>query len=92
MQWQETTLRKGTKKPKICRDAFITDSRGKWAISFVSNGRQKYRKDISVSEANDVIRLHKLTAVPCSIFNNCYTYRTEKSNKLIADILTLNRG
>lgn len=85
--WRETTLRRGTKTPSVCRDAFITDSRGKWAICFVGNGKMVARNELSKCEAFDIIRECKLTAVKCQAFNHCYTYRTERSNKLVAELL-----
>ena len=36
--WQETTLRKGTKNPKICKDMFIADSNGSFTFCEVKNG------------------------------------------------------
>lgn len=90
LEWQETTLRKGTKTPKICRDMFITDSRGNWAVSIVNNGVMKSRENLSRAEASSLIREHDLTGVPSSAFNQCYTYRTNKSNELIGRILINN--
>ena len=87
LEWQETTLRKGTKTPKICRDMFITDSRGKWAISTVSNGVMKSRENLSHAEAASLISKHRLTGARCRAFNKCYTYRTNKSHQLIEQIL-----
>lgn len=87
MSWQETTLRKGTKIPKICRDMFITDSRGAFYLCEVKNGRVATRQEITKKDADGFIKHQNL--IRCrSIFNNCYTYRTEKSAELVSKLLS----
>lgn len=85
MKWIETTLRKGTKKPKVCRDMFITDSRGNYAITTVKNGRVFRREKINSTNARKLVNEHDLQPVS-TIFSDCYTYRTEASNKMIAEL------
>ena len=86
MKWVETTLRKGTKTPKICRDMFITDSRGAFNLCEVKNGRMATRKLLTEREATELINANRLLGYG-SCFPNCYTYRTYKSNKLVAELL-----
>ena len=86
MDWTETTLRRGTKTPKICRDMFITDSRGSFNLCTVKNGRMRERKIITASEAESMIKKYRLMG-NSSCFANCYTYRTYKSHKLVAELL-----
>lgn len=87
MKWVETTLRKGTKTPKICRDMFITDSRGVFTLCEVKNGRMVTRRLLTDREATKLINTNRLLGNG-SCFANCYTYRTYKSNKLVAELLT----
>ena len=75
MKWLETTLRKGTKTPKICRDMFIADSNGDFTLCTVKNGRMKERKAIVKEEARSLISEHFLMPEK-SIFRGCITYRT----------------
>lgn len=91
MKWVETTLRKGTKTPKVCRDMFVTDSRGEFEFVIVKNGTIASREVLSVFEADKLISKHNLVPVPV-IFNNCYTYRTKASNKLVADLIKNHRS
>jgi len=86
MDWMETTLRKGTKTPKVCRDMFITDSRGVFRFAMVKNGRMKHVEILSESEAKEIIIEHRLVPTP-ALFNKCYTYRTQKSTDLVYKIL-----
>jgi hypothetical protein len=86
MDWIETTLRKGTKTPKICRDMFVTDSRGEFFFCKVSNGRMKSKVRLSEPVAKDLIREKNLVPT-ASIFSNCYTYRTQKSTDLVYGLL-----
>ncbi len=86
MTWGSTTLRKGTKTPKICRDMLITDSRGEFCFCEVKNGRMVKRQKIEKDEAVEYITNENL--VPCAtIFNNCWTYRTPESAKLVQRLL-----
>ena len=86
MKWQETTLRKGTKAPKICRDMYITDSRGTWRLVSMSNGRVAESEIIEEAEATDYIVNNQLMPVS-SMFKGCFTYRTQASNELIDRLL-----
>ena len=88
--WQETTLRKGTKNPKICKDMFIADSNGSFTFCEVKNGQLVNKKPLEKDVALNLISSKNLVAVPDSIFRNCKTYRTEISNKLIVDLLQQN--
>lgn len=85
MSWFETTLRKGTKSPKICRDMFITDSKGLWRFCEVKNGRLFNKQIIERGEAMEYIDNAQLVSRPCC-FNGCYTFRTAKSWGLIDSI------
>ncbi len=91
MKWIETTLRKGTKKHKICRDMFITDSRGVWDFVQVKNGRINNRKGLTFLEAEKMIKQHNLVRVPCGTFQNCASYRTHKSAMLVNDLIRFNK-
>lgn len=86
MKWIETTLRKGTKTPKICRDMFITNTRGAFNLCEVKNGRAVSRKLISQSEADKLIQDNHLVGAR-SIFAGCFTYRTHESNMLVDKLL-----
>ncbi len=85
MQWVKTTLRKGTKTPRICRDMFITDSRGNFKLCQVKNGKMVIKKQISNEDAANLIRENKLVKTG-SCFNNCFTYRDFHSAKLVLDM------
>jgi len=91
IKWQETTLRKGTKRPKICRDMYITDSRREtWRIATVKNG--KVATCVIIDEYIAATYINKFCLKPVSaIFNGCYTYRTSASNELIQDALAAYR-
>lgn len=86
MNWVKTKLRKGTKTPKICRDMFITDSRGVFSLCEVKNGKMASRETISESKAIEIIEKNKLVKTG-SCFTNCFTYRDWISTKLVRDIL-----
>lgn len=86
--WQETTLRKGTKNPKICKDMFIADSNGSFTFCEVKNGQLVNKKPLEKDVALNLISSKNLVAVPDSIFRNCKTYRTATSNKLIANLFS----
>lgn len=87
MNWQETTLRKGTKKPKICRDMYITDSRRQtWRLCTVKNGKLETALIIDEDTAATYINKFCLKAVK-AFFNGCYTYRTKASNEIIEKAL-----
>ncbi len=90
MKWIETTLRKGTKIPKICRDMFITDSRGTFRLVKVKNGKISERKEITIGEASKLQRKHKLISTACEIFNGCYSYRTIESTMLVNTLILTN--
>lgn len=87
MEWVKTTLRKGTKSPRICRDMFITDSRGKFAFSQLKNGRVVDQKQLTEQEAKAIIKENNLVKRG-SCFNNCFTYRDYESSNLIERLLT----
>lgn len=89
-KWQETTLRKRTKVPKICRDMYIADSRGEFRFFEVKNGRIVTSKTIEKVDAFNYILNENLIGVPDVLFSNCNTYRSERSNKLIANIIDSN--
>lgn len=91
MNWQETTLRNGTKTPKICRDMFVTDSRGEFRLCEVKNGRMVSRKLLSVSAAESLINGNRLIA-SSTCFSGCFTYRTYKSAKLIEGIVSKTKA
>mgnify|MGYP003464417988 FL=1 len=88
--WQETTLRKGTKNPKICKDMFIADSSGSFTFCEVKNGQLTSKITLEKDDALNLISSKNLVAVSDSVFRNCKTYRTEISNKLIVDLLQQN--
>lgn len=85
MQWVKTTLRKGTKTPKICADMFITDSRGAFNLCQVKNAKMVMRKPLVKEDAESLIKKHGLVKVG-SCFNNCFTYRDTDSAKLVREI------
>ena len=85
-KWKETTLRKGTKTPKICRDMFITDSRGEYNLCEVKNGRMVSRELIGINTAMTLVKTHRLVKL-ASCFSNCFTYRTPKSAKLVSELV-----
>jgi len=78
IDWIETTLRKGTKLPKICRDMFITDSRGKLSLVTVANGRLKSRFEIGNIQLMELVNSNNLIERSTLIFQGCSTYRTKK--------------
>ena len=80
----ETTLRKGTKSPRVCRDMFITDSHGEYALCSVKNGTLVTNEKITVSQAQFMCDKFSLVYVASDIFKNYGTYRTEKSNGLVS--------
>ena len=85
--WQETTLRKGTKAPKICKDMFIADSGGSFTFCEVKNGQLTSEISLEKDEALNIISSKKLVTISSSTFSACKTYRTESSNTLIAELL-----
>jgi hypothetical protein len=87
MNWIETTLRKGTKSPRICRDMFIADSKGSFKFCQLKNGRMVEKKELSGAEASEMIIKNKLVKRGC-ILANCFTYRDYQSTKLVDKLLT----
>ena len=83
MKWQKVVFRKGTKTPKICRDMFISESRGKLELVVVSNGRLKLRKVLTRSEAIEIVAENDLESMESRIFNNCRTYRQKACNDAV---------
>lgn len=83
MQWTETTLRKGTKSPRICRDMFITDTRGNYVFCEVKNGVIVTKKPITDSEAKSMIAEFQLVPTEDRVFKNCHTYRCKNSTELV---------
>lgn len=86
--WQETSLRKGTKNPKICKDMFIADSNGSFTFCEVKKGQLVNKIPLEKDVALNLISSKNLVAVPDSIFPNCKTYRTVTSNKLMANLFS----
>ena len=86
MEWKKTTLRRGTKSPRICRDMFITDSCGKFLLCEVKNGKSHERLVISEATAKDIIKKYMLVKSG-SCFAQCFTYRDFASTKLVRDLL-----
>jgi hypothetical protein len=86
MNWVQTTLRKGTKTPKICRDMFIAESRGEFLLCEVKNGKMTNREAISESKAIEIIKENNLVKTG-SCFSNCFTYRDWRSANLVRDRL-----
>lgn len=89
MKWIETTLRKGTNSPKICRDMFITDSRGLLNLSVVKNGRQVSREEIDKIDIAMLVTNHMLEERSSDVFNNCSTYRTKNSWAVVDQALSV---
>ncbi len=89
MKWIETTLRKGTNSPKICRDMFITDSRGLLNLSVVKNGRQVSREQIDKIDVAMLVINNQLEQRNSSVFNNCSTYRTKNSWSVVDQALSI---
>jgi hypothetical protein len=90
IKWVETSLRRGTKNTKICRDMFISETHGKFLLCEIRNGKETRREVINQGDAMQLIEAHKLIAV-ASIFVGCFTYRTQKSNNLLERILNYPR-
>ena len=86
MKWLETTLRKNTKTPKICRDMFIAYSKDVFHLCEVKNGKMTTRLNITKDRAVELVEIHGLIATESRIFKSCYTYRTSKSTILINEI------
>ena len=86
MKWIEATLRKGTKTPRLCRDMFINDHRGKFVLCKMMNGKIVLKQDLTPLEAKELLLEHKLEKIQV-MFAGCYTYRTQKSNELINKLL-----
>lgn len=86
MKWIKTTLRKGTKSPRICRDMFITDSRGKFQFCQVKNGRIVKKEHLNKLDAENIIKENALIKLGC-MFPNCFTYRDSSSTKLVFKLL-----
>lgn len=86
MNWEKTTLRKGTKKPRVCSDMFITDSRGTFQFFQMKNAQIVLRKRLSTIEAEALIKEHDLVPTG-SCFAKCFTYRDKESTKLVSNLL-----
>ncbi len=86
MEWVKTTLRKGTKSPKICRDMFITENKSIFLLCEVKNGRMASREELSESKAREIINDNNLVNTGC-FFSGCFTYRDWQSTKLVRDLL-----
>ena len=91
MNWIETTLRKG-KHPKICRDMFITYNSSGYELVKVKNGTITTRERLRKDEAKEIIKEHDLNFMMSTMFNNCYTYRTRKSNDLVTKLIANARN
>jgi len=85
MKWQTVTFRRGTKTPKICRDMFIADTKGKLELVIVSNGKIKSREVLTNSEAIKIISENDLETMDSRIFNGCRTYRRKECNDAVND-------
>lgn len=85
-KWIETTLRKGTKSPKICRDMFVSEYRGEFKLVVVKNGRMFSKTTITPSEASRFQRLHDLKCTN-GVFSGGCSYRTKASTELIKNCL-----
>jgi hypothetical protein len=86
IKWIESTMRNGTKTPKICRDMFLSEYKGEFKLVVVKNGRVFSKEPISVGDASRLQRLHNLKGVE-GIFIGAYAYRTQDSNALIRRML-----
>lgn len=91
MNWVETTLRK-CKKPKICKDIFITYSSKGYELVKVKNGTIATREKLRKFRAKEIIKEHGLKFLISTIFKNCYTYRTHKSNILVQNLIANQRA
>lgn len=87
-KWVKTTIRKGTKTPRICRDMFITNSRGTYGFCEVKNGSVANRMSLTETDAKSMIDQFSLVPTENNIFANCITYRCKDSTKLVNDLLT----
>ena len=83
MEWIKTTLRKGTKSPRICRDMFITDSRGKFEIVIVKNGSISTRNTIEKESAIEMISRFSLVGRRCIFANALRTETIQALSSLI---------
>lgn len=62
-QWVETTLSKGTKTPKVCRDMFVSEYNGEFNLVIVKNGRPSSKTTITTAQATRLQMQYKLKGV-----------------------------
>lgn len=86
MKWQKTTLRKGTKTPKICRDMYITVKDMAFMLITVKNGRMHDRVALHRREAEDLIGRNSLVITESKTFSGSATYRDPESTRLVSKI------
>ena len=86
-KWQETTLRKGTQTPKICRDMFVSRFHDEFKFCVVRNGKIYSKYVIRLGHALDLIDFYKLVGRDCSVFADAQTFRTKSSWHLIDQII-----
>ena len=84
----DTKLRKGTKKPRICSDIFISKYNNEYRLVVVKNANICVKENIGEQEAKELIETNDLEYVKCDTFSNSGSYRTKKSNALIRELLT----
>lgn len=87
MKWVNTTLRKGTKTPKICRDMFLTDSKGKFGLLVAKNGRLVSREQLTIGVFLKIVKDNRLIGRG-TCFMGCFTYRTEDGWRVVDDALS----
>lgn len=87
MKWVETTLRKGTASPRICRDMFIVDTHGRYVFCEVKNGSIVTKRAITESEAKSMIDEFQLVPTKSNAFNHSCTYRCKNSAALVNSLL-----
>ena len=92
MKWEKTTLRRGTKSPRICRDMFITCYSGEYTFAAQRNGRIKQKERITKQNAEQIISDFHLIGRSSPIFNRATTWRCSDSwsvvDNAIAELTT----
>lgn len=86
VKWIETTLRKGTKLPKISKESFVNYYNGEYIYGQTKLGREWRRRTISRSDAMTLIQKHGLEGVKRDFFGRLTTYRKPKCHRLCEEI------
>lgn len=60
LKWIETNLRKGTKRPKICRDMYITLYHKEYCLGVTKNSRLFSKEKLTKDRAMEIIKQNDL--------------------------------